>query len=232
MRDATPDAVSLTGPPSAVKGRWTAIDSADRRAVVRISRGCRISPPTPPTQPMNDPDAADLLRPAVPAAPNARWADFGAGTGTFTRALASLLGPGAQLHAVDADARALRAIRSWAESHPSLSVDLIHGDFTRRMELPPLDGILIANALHFVRDQVASVQLAASYLRPDGRLVVIEYEDRAPSRWVPYPVSTERLAEIAGAAGLGAPRVVARRPSAYGGEMYVAVAPREPGVHI
>lgn len=171
---------------------------------------------------MNDRDAVDLLRPAVPPSSGAHWGDLGAGTGTFTRALATLLGVDAEIHAVDADARALRALGDRRTTAPRIHVH--HADFTRRLHLPPLDGILMANALHFVRDQAAMVALAASYLRPGGRLVVIEYEDRAASRWVPHPVPFECLAELAADAGLTPPRVVATRPSAYGGRMYVALA--------
>lgn len=176
---------------------------------------------------MDPADAIALLRPAVAPSPDAHWADLGAGTGTFTRALAALLGPGAHLYAVDADERALRSIRAWAEGAPEgPAVRIVPGDFTRRMPLPPLDGIVIANALHFVRDQTAAVALAASYLRPGGRIVVIEYQDRTASRWVPHPVSDARFAELAADAGLSPPRVVATRPSAYGGQMYVAMAIR------
>jgi ubiquinone/menaquinone biosynthesis C-methylase UbiE len=176
---------------------------------------------------MNDADAVALLRAAVAPAPDAHWADLGAGTGTFTRALAALLGPGAHLYAVDADERSLRTLRGWAERTPDVpAIRILHGDFTRRMPLPPLDGIVMANALHFVRDQSAALALAASYLKPGGRVVVIEYENRPASRWVPHPVSSARLAELAADAGLTPPRVVAKRPSAYGGDMYVAMAVR------
>jgi SAM-dependent methyltransferase len=179
---------------------------------------------------MNESDAVDLLRPAVAPTPGARWADLGAGTGTFTRALAALLGPDAHLYAVDADERALRGIRAWADRIPGAPAVHLHAaDFTRRLPLPPLDGIVVANALHFVRNQPETVALAASYLRPGGRLVVIEYQDRPASRWVPYPVSSARFGELAADAGLSPPRVAARRPSAYGGEMYVAMAVRMAG---
>lgn len=178
---------------------------------------------------MNDRDAADLLRPAVQPVPNARWADLGAGTGTFTRALAALLGPDAEIHAVDADARALRTLRDDAVRTVGPRIHAHHADFTHRLPLPPLDGILMANALHFVHDQPAMVALAASYLRPGGRLVVIEYESRAASRWVPHPVPFARLGDLLADAGLTQPRVVGRRPSAYGGEMYVALSVRLDG---
>lgn len=174
---------------------------------------------------MNDSDAIALLRPAVVPAPDARWADLGAGTGIFTRALAALLGPGADLYAVDRDDHALQSIRAWADRTPGApSIHILTADFTTRLPLPPLDGIVLANALHFVRDQASAMALAVSYLRPGGRLVAIEYEGRPPSRWVPYPVPSARFAELAAGAGLGPARVVATRPSAFGGSMYVSVA--------
>jgi hypothetical protein len=84
----------------------------------------------------------------------------------------------------------------------------------------------MANVLHFIPDAAGVLSSVAERLNPGGRVVVIEYEGRRPSRWVPYPVSAARLAELAAAAGLAPPRVVATRPSAYGGELYVAVMSR------
>jgi len=48
-------------------------------------------------------DHVTLLRGGVPG-PGGAWADFGAGRGAFTLALAELIGPGSQLHAIDRDA--------------------------------------------------------------------------------------------------------------------------------
>ncbi|MGI8856502.1 MAG: methyltransferase domain-containing protein, partial [Thermomicrobiales bacterium] len=84
------------------------------------------------------------------------WADIGSGGGAFTLALADLLGDGATIHSVDRDVRALREQeRALHAAFPSVSVVLHAGDFTRPLDLPPLDGIVMANALHFVRDQTA-----------------------------------------------------------------------------
>ena len=178
---------------------------------------------------MNHADAVALLRPAVPvpAQSGGAWAELGAGTGVFTRALAALLGPDARIFAVDADDAALGVIRTWgAGARGGPAVTTIHADFTRPLDLPPLDGVLMANALHFAPDAAVVLSLAAGYLRPGGRLVLIEYEGRRASPWVPYPVSAARFRELAAGAGLAPPRVVATRPSAFGGELYVAVAER------
>lgn len=178
---------------------------------------------------MNDHEALALLRAAIPAADSETWADLGAGTGTFTRALASLVGAGGRVIAVDRDAHALGAIRAWAArlgGRPAVAV--VEADVAAPPELPPLDGVVMANVLHFMADAGAVLSRVAARLKPGGRMVLIEYEGRRPSRWVPYPVSAARFVELAADAGLSPPRVVATRPSAFGGEMYVAVAARDP----
>jgi len=176
---------------------------------------------------MNDRDAGALLRAAVPSADGETWADLGAGTGTFTRALASLVGAGGRVIAADRDARALSSIRTWAAGQRGgAAVEVVKADISAALDLPPLDGVVMANVLHFVADAGAVLSRVARQLKPGGRLVLIEYEGRRPSRWVPYPVSAARFAELAADAGLTPPCVVATRPSAFGGEMYVAMARR------
>ncbi|HEU0015094.1 MAG TPA: class I SAM-dependent methyltransferase [Longimicrobium sp.] len=174
---------------------------------------------------MRESEALTLLRAAVPAADGETWADLGAGTGTFTRALAALVGASGRVIAVDADDGALAALRSWP-ARSAAPVTLLRGDFTRPLDLPPLDGVVMANALHFIADAAAVLSRVAFHLKPGGRLVVIEYEGRRPSRWVPYPVSIARLGELAVTAGFTAPTIAATRPSAFGGRMYVAAISR------
>lgn len=172
-------------------------------------------------------DALALLRAAVPAAEGETWADLGAGGGVFTRALAALVGAAGHVYAVDSDARAVRALRAWAaEARGGPAVTVLRADVAAPLPLAALDGVLLANVLHFVADAEGALRRIAAHLRPGGRLVLVEYEGRRPGPWVPYPVSAARFRELAPAAGLGPPEVVAVRPSAYGGEMYVATALR------
>lgn len=175
---------------------------------------------------MNDADALDLLRAAVPAADGEVWADLGAGTGVFTRALAALVGPAGRVIAVDRDSRALGALGERAATGSAGAIALVRGDVTRTMALPPLDGVVMANVLHFVADAEGVLSRVAGLLKPGGRLVLIEYEGRRPSRWVPHPVDSARFVELAAGAGFTPPRVVARRPSLFGGDIYVSVAER------
>ena len=178
---------------------------------------------------MNLGDAIALIRDAVPD-PGGRWADLGAGDGTFTRALATLLGPSATIYAVDQDARAVAALKRLAAKARARVVPMA-ADFTELLELPGLggeglDGLLLANALHFVRDAEVILARLVRLLRPGGRVVLVEYDRRVASRWVPYPIWVDRLPSLAAAAGLSTPVVVATRPSAFGGVLYAAAAER------
>src|SRR5438132_6297300 len=83
-----------------------------------------------------------------------RWADLGAGTGAFTLALADLLGPEAQIYAVDRDAQALRTLEHAMQARfPATPLHAVVADYTRPLDLPPLDGVVCANTLHFHRQK-------------------------------------------------------------------------------
>jgi ubiquinone/menaquinone biosynthesis C-methylase UbiE len=178
---------------------------------------------------VNRSDAVNLLAAAVPRGPGV-WADLGAGHGTFTRALGDLLGPEGTISAVDREPGAIAALERLA-SRAGARVTPVHADFTHGFELPglapgSLDGMLLANALHYVREAGAVLARLAEWLRPGGRVVVIEYDGRKASPWVPYPVPAVRLPDLVAVAGLTPPVITGTRRSAFGGTMYVAVAER------
>ena len=169
-----------------------------------------------------------LIRDGVPG-PGGVWADLGAGTGNFTWALRELLGPQATIYALDRDRRAIeRQQTAMAQANePGATIVPIQADFTRRLDLPPLDGVLMANALHFVGDQPATLALIASYLRPGGRLLLVEYDLATALAWVPFPVPFERFQALAAQTGLASPTLVGMRRSPSSGiTMYAGVAVR------
>ena len=174
---------------------------------------------------MNLAEARDFLAKAVAPGPGI-WADLGAGAGTFTRALANILGPGSTIYAVDHDPDAIAALERAARFDGVRIVPIV-GDFTRALPLPgaapgTLDGILLANALHFVPEPARVLQSLVKWLRPGGSVVLIEYDRRRANRWVPYPIEKAGLAEIAEQAGLSAPMIAGSVPSRFSGEIYVA----------
>jgi ubiquinone/menaquinone biosynthesis C-methylase UbiE len=173
-------------------------------------------------------EAIELIEAAIPR--DARvWADVGAGDGTFTRALVELLGLDARIYAVDRDVRVLASLARWA-TREGANVVAVEADFTQPLELPEvMDGLVVANALHFVADAEVVLARLGALVRPGGRVVIVEYDRRRGNRWVPYPIAADRLAGVVAAAGLLAPRIVATRPSAFGGMMYVAAADRAEG---
>ena len=164
--------------------------------------------------------------------PSGVWADLGAGTGNFTWALRALLGAQATIYAVDRDGRSIARQRDQLRQvEPGAVIIPLQADFTRPLGLPALDGVLMANALHFVRDQAAVLAQIAGYLRPGGSFLLVEYDLRAAVRWVPFPVPFERFQALSGAAGLSAPTLLnTRRSPSSGVVMYagVAVRPAEP----
>jgi SAM-dependent methyltransferase len=180
-------------------------------------------------------EAAQLIRGAVldpDGEPAGReWADLGAGSGTFSFALAELLGDGAEVLAVDREEAALASLRGGIRARSGRAgarVIPLRADFrdlggVEALTDRVLDGALFANALHFDPDAGRTLSRVAARLSPGGRLVVVEYQDRPPNPWVPHPLPVARLEAVAREQGLGTPDVVGERPSSYGGFLYCAV---------
>jgi ubiquinone/menaquinone biosynthesis C-methylase UbiE len=162
---------------------------------------------------------------AAGGAPPAVWADLGSGAGAFTLALADILGPASVIHSVDRDGRALREQeRRMRARFPRATVHYHVADFTRPLDLPSLDGIVMANALHFVHDKVPVLRRLVGLLRPGGRFVLVEYNTDRGNHWVPYPFSYPVWEPVAAVSGFATTRLLATRPSRFLGEIYSALS--------
>jgi SAM-dependent methyltransferase len=174
---------------------------------------------------MDHADHVRLLREGVPRA-TSTWADLGAGEGAFTLALADLLAPGSTIHAVDKDRGALaeleRAHARLAKRRPLARVVTAVGDFTRDLALPPLDGVVMANSLHFVKDKAPVLARVRALLKTGAPLLLVEYDTDAGNQWVPYPVSFQTWRRLAPLSGFAEPRLLASHPSRFLGRIYSA----------
>jgi ubiquinone/menaquinone biosynthesis C-methylase UbiE len=174
---------------------------------------------------MDHADNVNLLRPAN-LSPGASFADLGAGSGAFTLALRELLGPSAEIFAVDRDRNRLNTLEQAHRSSFGVveHLHLIPADFTESMDLPPLDGVLMANSLHFFRNKERVLRHVGKFLKPDGMLLLVEYNADRGNPWVPHPLSFETFRELAPSGGFSEPRLLAKHPSSFLREFYSAVA--------
>ena len=132
-------------------------------------------------------DHVALLRDAIVPG---TWADLGAGEGAFTLALADLLQSDGVIYSIDKDRRALAAQEEeMRRRFPRARIDYRVGDFTRPLDLPALDGIVMANSLHFVRDKLPLLERLRAMLVRGGRFVLVEYDSDRGNLWVPHPIS-------------------------------------------
>lgn len=123
----------------------------------------------------------------------------------------------------DSTIPALEALRNESHSNQSLApISVQLGDFTAPLGMSELDGILLANALHFVAypDQAAVLSQLSSSLKPGGRIIIVEYDRDRGNDWVPYPISRNSINAVAQSAGLSAPVDSGRMRSTFGGELY------------
>ncbi|HTP03091.1 MAG TPA: class I SAM-dependent methyltransferase [Anaerolineales bacterium] len=203
---------------------------------------------------MKHPDHVNLLRPADLSL-GGTWADFGAGTGAFTLALRELVGTDAEIYAVDRTGGDLRQLQEAYHKRfgDTGKLHLVVGDFTRPLDLPPLDGMLMANSLHYFRDDATSgkasgtvtppdpgshlgehlrdklslLRYFGSFLKPGGMFLLVEYNVDSGNPWVPYPLSFQTWQRLAKEAGFTEPRLLTTHPSSFLREFYSAVCYRE-----
>ena len=92
------------------------------------------------------------------------------------------------------------------------------------LELPPLDGVVMANALHFVRRKEAVLDLIRSYLVPGGSFLLVEYNTNRGNLWVPHPISFRSWELLAARVGFASTRLLETVPSRFLGEIYSALS--------
>ncbi len=159
-----------------------------------------------------------MIEAAVPnEIENNIWADLGCGSGTFTKALSVLLGDGNKIFAVDNTNQHITS-----SDRNSAQIEFIKLDFVNDMfPFSMLDGILMANALHYVKDKPAFISKIKKHLKPNGQLIIIEYETEQTNPWVPYPIRFDNLRKVLLISGFIQVEKIGERESIYrSGGMY------------
>ncbi len=149
------------------------------------------------------------------------WLDLGAGKGLFTHALSTLLAAGSIVYALDTNEEALASIHA----DPLVTLKKLRQNFVSdEIETEIVDGVLMANAFHFVSDKVSCVQRLKKKIKSDGSIILVEYDSDTSNPWVPYPISFRNLVRFAETAGLTFIMKLEETPSLYGnGNIYSAL---------
>jgi trans-aconitate methyltransferase len=151
----------------------------------------------------------------------AHWADLGCGDGLFTQAISTFLPAGSTVYGVDKTSSLKKqTTRNGVELVP-VKADFITGD----LPFHQLDGVIMANALHYVKDKPAFLKKLQSHLQTGAPVILVEYDtDTAVPVWVPYPLSFASLKKLFAAAGYHTIRRLGEHPSIYGrSPMYAAL---------
>ncbi len=173
---------------------------------------------------MNHADHVNLLRAGV-LERGGLWADIGSGWGAFTLALAELIGPEGVIYSVDRTGESLREQeRAMKARFPGVLVHFIREDFNNPLPLPALDGMVMANALHFQRDKERTLRALQAYLKPGGIFILVEYNTDKGNPWVPHPLSFETWRVLAEKVGFTETKLLGRVPSSFLGEIYSAAS--------
>jgi ubiquinone/menaquinone biosynthesis C-methylase UbiE len=150
------------------------------------------------------------------------WADLGCGTGLFTLALASLLPKGSLIKAIDKDERSLKQIPS---EHKDVRIQAIAADFVAdQLELQSLDGILMANSLHYLQDKKLFLKEISTSLKAKGCFLIVDYDLNRSNPWVPYPLPLLSATQLFRSIGYTSFTLLNTRPSIYGSHnIYAAI---------
>lgn len=161
---------------------------------------------------MSVPEAIDLIY--LPELMNPKpqiWADLGCGSGLFTRALIQILPSESRILAID---------RAPQKINLGSAVSFLQADFEYPLfHLPLVDGILMANSLHFILDKLSLIKHLAGFA---PKFIIVEYETSFPNPWVPFPISFKDLKILFERAGFRNISKVNEQTSVYGGKMYAA----------
>jgi len=101
-------------------------------------------------------------------------ADIGAGTGVFSGPLAQAVAPTGTLLAVDIDQGLLDHIAQRARQEQVANIQPVLGEFDDPKLPTRVDVAFFHDVLHHIEHRQAYLKKLATYLEPDGRVVVID----------------------------------------------------------
>lgn len=97
--------------------------------------------------------------------------DFGCGTGSYTLAVAEMVGPSGRVCAIDRDPAAVRRVRHLATRHRLAHVVVVHSDCGTGLDDATVDLALLTDALHLLTEPERVLAELGRVLKPSGMLL-------------------------------------------------------------
>lgn len=111
--------------------------------------------------------------------PGDHVADLGAGSGYFTFRLANAVGPSGKVYAVDIDEEMNEIITKRADKLGATNIQVILAQRNDpKLPTTGVDLVLTVNTYHHIDDRIAYFANLRKYLRPNGRVAVIDFDRR------------------------------------------------------
>jgi ubiquinone/menaquinone biosynthesis C-methylase UbiE len=140
---------------------------------------------------------------ALKIKPGQLVADIGAGTGVFTFPFVQSVRPGGKVYAVDVEQGLLDHITEKAtEQGMSNYVNAVLGEFTDPGLPENIDLAFINDVLHHIEDRPGYLKNLAGYLKPGGRIAVIDFRTNMgghrnqPELQTPQELATKWMAAV------------------------------------
>ncbi len=119
---------------------------------------------------------------AIGLKPGMVVADVGAGTGYMTLRMAKRVGPSGKVYADDVQPEMLRRLRQNAAKEKLTNIETILGtEADPKLPAGKLDLILLVDVYHEFSQPQKMLRRMREALKPDGRLVLLEYRKEDPS---------------------------------------------------
>lgn len=143
-----------------------------------------------------------------------RVADFGAGSGFFTRTAARLVTQSGEVWAVDVHREILSRIKNLSLAEGLPQVEVVHGDLERpqgsHLDEDSFDLVIAANLFFGAQHKEAVIEEIYRVLKRGGRALVVDWQDSfgglGPHH--EHVVSETKMLQLFEAAGFGSPESV------------------------
>jgi len=109
-------------------------------------------------------------------------ADIGAGSGLFSRPLAKAVGPSGKVYAVDIQQDLLDYINKRDKEENIRNVQTVLGEYNDpKLPARDVDLAFINDVLHHIQNRAAYLKALGTYMKPAGRIAIIEMDKSDPS---------------------------------------------------